>query len=848
MIRATLAGLRARKLRLLLSGLAVVLGVLFVSAALVLTGTLGRSLDNLYAGLYEDTEVRVTAQQVLPGTGEDAETTPVPADLVGKVAAAGGVASATGVVSEDGARLIGAGGKTVPAAFGRPRLGTNWTGERGPERLVAGRGPQAPDEIAINGALARAGKVHLGDRVGVLTQRPKQTFTIVGIIGYTGNRDSLGGASEIAFHESVASELMLGRPAVYTAIDVRAAPGVAPAELRDRLRAALGTGVSVQLGADLRAQQAAAAKDDLSVTGQILLFVAAIALFVGAFLILNTFSITIAQRTRELALLRALGAARRQVIGAVLLEAAATGLVSSVVGVALGVGAGALLIRLANTAGAGALGLGAPAVPATAVVVPFAVGLIVTVLAAVTPALRAARIPPVAALRESATADRPLTRLTVAGAIVAAGGAALLIAGFAGGTDDIPLGTVLGGVLVAFVGAALLTPVVARPAAALIGRLFAWSVAGRLGRLNAGRNPRRTAITASALMVGIALVTGVNVVLTSATASFQRTAGDYYRADLIVSDTTSSGRPQTFDPAILDRARALPGVAAVVGEYPDLVVIDGHRGSVTAVDDPAAWASMVHVTLRSGTLGPLGPDQFVADAGSAAEQGLRVGSPVRFTFASGRQRTLTLAGTYSSDWSDGWILPGSVVPELSRPQPTMALVRLSPGASVDDARHRIGALLADSPEIVVSDRAGFVGIVTGVFGTVLALLQVLLGLALLIAALGVVNTLVLSVLERTRELGLLRAIGLDRRRTVWMVAAEAMVISIFGAALGLAVGVGLGAAIGRALHGEGVTHLALPWAFMGRYLLLGAAVGALAAVLPAVRAARTDVLRAISHE
>ncbi|HWH00512.1 MAG TPA: ABC transporter permease [Pilimelia sp.] len=848
MIRATLASLLARGPRLLLSGLAVVLGVMFVSAALVLTDALGRSFDGLYAGLHEDTEVRVTVRQVLPGAGADSATTPAPAQLVGRVAAVDGVASATGVVGEDGARLVGPDGKAVTAAFNRPRLGTNWTGERGPVRLRAGRGPRASDEIAINAALARAGRVQLGDRVGVLTRQPKRTFTVVGVIGYTGGRDSLGGAHEIAFHESVAAELMLGRPGVYTAVDVRTAPGVTPTELRGRLRAALGDGHAVQLGDELRAAQAESAKEDLAVAGHVLLFVAAIALFVGAFLILNTFSITVAQRTRELALLRALGARRRQVIGSVLLEAALVGLVSSLLGIGLGVGAGVLLPRLVNSDGAADLGLGRPAVPAAAVVASLAVGLLVTMLAAAVPALRASRIPPLAALRESATADRPLTRLTGAGAVVAAGGAALLVAGFAGGTEDIPLGTVLGGVAVSFVGAAMLTPVVAGPAVSLIGRLFAWSLPGRLGRLNSGRNPRRTAVTASALMVGIALVTGVNVVLTSATASLQKTAAGHLRADLIVSGTTSTGRPETFDAAVLDRARAVAGVAAVAGEYFDPVVTGGTRHGAVAVDDVAAWLSMVRVTRTAGTLGPLGADQVIVDADTAARRGLRVGSPVRFTFASGRHRTLTVVGMYTSGWSSGWVMPDSVVPELSRQQPSTALLRLAPGASRDDVRRQVDALLADSPEIVVSDRAGFVDIVTGIFDTVLALLQVLLGLALLIAALGVVNTLALSVLERTRELGLLRAIGLGRGQAMRMVTVEALVISVFGALLGLAVGVGLGAAVTRALRSEGVTELALPWGFLGGYLLLGAVIGVLAAVLPAARAARTDVLRAISHE
>lgn len=847
MIGATLKSVLARKLRLVLSGMAVVLGVMFVAGSFVLTDTLGRSYDGLFSDVYADTQVRVAAKPILPEAIDDSGVTiPVPADLVQRVAAVPGVASATGLVSEDGARMVGANGKVV-SAFGMRRVGTNWTGETGLTRLRAGHGPQRADEIAVSAQLARAGEVNVGDSVEVLTLQPRRPFTVVGILEYGGDRDSIGGMLEIAFHESVAAELMLGRAGVFSAVDVKAEPGVTPAALRDRVRGALGGDYDIRAGAEMSRVQAASTEEDLAFYNQILLGFAGVALFVGVFLILNTFSIIVAQRTRELALMRALGAGRRQVIGSVLLEAALIGVVASTVGLGLGVGVGAVLVRVFNNLGGGALDVSGVSVPAVAVYASYGVGIVVTLTAALLPAVRASRIPPIAALHEAATPDRPLTRLTVAGVVVGGAGCTLLALGLASGLDELPVEAVLGGILVSLIGIALLTPALARPAVRAIGQVFSWSIAGKLGRLNAARNPRRTAITAAALMIGIAIVTGVNIVFTSTTVSLAGTAGKQLNEDLIIVGEEGSDRPARFDRAVLDRVRAIPGVEEVVGKYYDRAKVGGNLTGLVAVDDVPGWAAMVTAKPAAGSLSP-GPDQVVVDEDTAAEQGVRVGSPVRFLFGSGRGRTMTVSGIYTSDWSGGWILPDSAVGQLSVPQPSEAGVQLAPDASVDEIRRQIAALLADNPEIIVTDVAGLAELATSVFDTILLVIQALLALAMLIAVLGIVNTLALSALERTRELGLIRAVGLGRARLVRMITVESMVISIFGALLGLAVGTGLGAVVVKALASEGVTQLALPWRFMGAYLLVGAAIGVVAAVVPAMRAARIDVLQAISYE
>ncbi|MEU2615575.1 FtsX-like permease family protein [Micromonospora sp. NPDC007271] len=850
MIRATLKSLLARKLRLILSGLAVVLGVMFVSGAFVLTDTLGRSFDAIFADAYEGVDVNVAAKPKIAVSEMEGEqmSPPFPAGTVDKVRAVPGVASATGVVVADGARLIGSNGKAV-ASLGPPQLGENWTGESEQVRLREGHEPRADDEIVINQGLATAGRVKLGDRVGVLTPlEPKQEFTIVGIFGYSGGRDSIGGSSEIMFTTPVAQRLMLGEPNTFNGVTVKATGGVSDESLRDTVAAAVGDGYVVKTGEQLSTEAAQGLKTALSFFNRILLGFAAVALLVGTFLILNTFSIVVAQRTRELALMRAVGASRRQIIGSVVLEAIAVGLIASVFGLAAGIGIGALLAWVFGSL-AGGLTLAGIGVPAAAVIGAFAVGLVITVLAALLPALRASRIPPIAAMQDVATPDRPLTRITVAGALVTAVGAALLFLGLTRDADGRTLPTILAGVLFAFIGVALLTPLISRPVVSLLGAIFAWSVPGKLGRLNSGRNPRRTAITAAALMVGIALVTGVTVILGSAKQSISGLAKDTVQAELVIAGVQSGPRPPSFDPAVLDRAAALPGVQMVDGEYVEMAVVNGERTRVGASSNVAALERMFEAKATAGDISRLGPDQMLFSSDAAKSRGVSVGSTVTVQLSRGDARTYTVSGIYeSSPLISPMLLPPQAARDFAIPQPIQGFVQLAPGARVADVQPQLERLLADSPEVSVADRDAFIKQQAGSLDALLKMIQILLALAIVIAVLGIVNTLALSVLERTRELGLLRAIGLRRAETMGMVTVEAVVISVFGALLGVAVGSGLGAAVVRALADDGIGDLVLPWGRMAVMLGLAAIVGVAAAILPAIRAARINVLGAIAHE
>ncbi|WP_430784364.1 ABC transporter permease [Actinoplanes sp. G11-F43] len=844
MFRATLKSLLARKLRLLLSGLAVILGVMFVSGALVLTDTLNRTFDSIFADAYASVDVSVSAKPSVAVSEMDGEqvATPLPASVVEKIRTQSGIRSATGRVDADGARVIGADGKVL-TSFGPPRMGSNWTGTDDVMELREGRGPESDGEIAMNATTAELAGYRVGDRVPVLTRQPKREFTLVGIWGYTGDRGSVGGVQEVAFTTPVAQELMLGEKDVFTSVTVGAGDGVTPEGLRDRLAPVLGDGYQVRTGEQLAADSSAGMKEGIGFFNQILLGFAGVALFVGIFLILNTFSIVVAQRTRELALLRAMGAGRRQVINSVLIEAVVVGLLAAVLGLAAGVGAGAGLGALFSGMSDG-MDLAPIGVPLSAVISAFTVGVLVTVVAAVLPALRASRISPIAAMQDVSTPDRPLTRLTVAGSVVTAAGAAALGTGLFAASGDAVLGLILGGVLVSFIGVALLTPLISRPVVSLLGRLFAWSVPGRLGRLNSGRNPRRTAITAAALMVGIALVTGVTVVMESAKSSLRVEMTQVLKAQILISGDQAGPRPPTYDPAVLTGIEGIPGVRAAAGLYNDQVAIDGSPSWVVATDDLSRMAEAY------GTTAPvLGADQIAISDSKAKESGWQVGTTVPVQTPRGDPRTYTVALVFPEDTLPGRIiLPGAAVEGFGITQPVMGFVRLDDGVPVSSVLPQVKALLADSPEVAAIDQQTFADEQAASFDQIILMIQILLGLAILIAVLGVINTLALSVLERTRELGLLRAVGLGRAQTMRMITVEAVVIAVFGALLGVAVGAGMGSAVAKAMENDGITQIVLPWARMATYLGLAALVGVIAAVVPAIRAARLNVLGAIAHD
>jgi putative ABC transport system permease protein len=857
MLRATLKSLLSRKLRLLLSMAAVVLSVTFVSASFVLTDTLGRSFDALFANVYTYTDIEVSPKPRVdaPGGGSTSAEA-VPAPVVDKIRAVPGVSKATGQVFANGARVLGKNGKLVPNQSGQ-RFGASWVGESELIKLAQGRAPTVDTEVVVNRGLATAGGFKIGDTITLLplvagedgAARP--TFTLVGIFEFSGGRESLGGEQTVFFTEPVAQKLMLGQENAFNLVDVRAADGVALPKLRDDLRAALGADYLVETGPELAKKSAAPFKTIFKFVNYLLLGFAAIAGLVGIFLILNTFSIIVAQRTRELALLRAMGASENQILGSVLLEAVIVGVLGSTIGFLAGIGLGAA--GAAFLAGqAGSLKVASIGVPVIGVVLSFSVGITVTILAALIPAVRAASVPPVAAMREAVSGNQPLTRLSVAGGVILAAAVGALVWGLRG-AGGLTIWLILGGVLGVLIGVAMLTPLISRPVVSLLGAIFAWSVPGKLGRRNSARNPRRTAITAAAVMIGIAIITAISTVFTSLSAGIGQAVDRQLQADLIVAGQQTSEIPPTMSAETVKKIRQLPEVGAAAAVSLDFGKVQGKDAIVFAYDDLPGMRTTLKREATSGSIDSLGRGQVLVDETTAKSAKVSVGQAVRIQLPKGAERSFTVVGiTGRSDVNAGWVISWADANEAFRvPQPVQAYIDVRAGTSTADAKRSVERIVADEPEVTVQTRKEFVGQSTQIYDIFLTVVQVLLLVAMAISVLGVINTLVLSVLERTRELGMLRAIGLRRSQTMRMITVESMVVTLFGTVLGLAVGLLLGAATVTALR-EAIDFddlaVRLPFLLIGVYLVASVLVGVVAAVIPSVRAARLNVLNAIAYE
>jgi putative ABC transport system permease protein len=847
MLLVTALEMRGHGRRLVGTAVAVFLGVAFLTGTLVLGDTLRANFDGLFAEVNAGTDVVVRNATDL-GIEADEPRGLIDRALVDRVAAVDGVAAAEPQVEGLG-QLLGSDGDAV-GGNGPPQLAGSWTtdAELNPYRLAEGRAPQADDEVVVNRRAADEGDLAIGDRTTVLTPEPVEV-TVVGISTF-GDEDGLGGVTFTAFTLEGAMEHVTKDPDGVSGIAVRADAGVTQDELLARVGGVLPGGVEAVSGTAVAAQNA----DDidelfLDMLTTFLTVFAGVALVVAAFNIHNTFSIIVAQRTRTAALLRAIGASRRQVLVSVTTEALVVGAVASLLGLAGGIGVAGLLKGLFDAAGF-ALPAGGIVVTAGAAITAVAVGVVVTLLASVVPAVKAARVPPLAALRDVAVErTSPSAARVVAGAILA--GLGIAVTATVALSDDPSLATVGLGAVVTLVGAVVLGPVVARPVAGLVGAPLAGlrGLTGSLARRNAIRNPRRTAATASALMIGVGVVTLFTVFAASLKESTAATIDRSFGGDLMIS---AGPFGSSLTPELAVQVRELPEVDRVVGLGRGFASIDDDTKQLT-VADPDELAAAVDVEVSSGSLADLADAEIAISDATADANGWALRDTLPVTFADGARAALTVGATYAvPDIVGGYVIPAAAyAPHTNQPVDTMVVVVLADGTSVAAGTAAVERVAARFGGPDVEDRDEFAATMSSGADMLLTIVYALLALAIIIALMGIANTLSLSIHERRRELGLLRAVGQTRSQVRSMVRWESVIVATFGVVGGVGLGVFLGWALVEAAGntpGSVIGVFALPVARLAIVVALGAVAGVLAAVRPARRAARLDVLGAIATE
>ncbi|MDP3892092.1 ABC transporter permease [Nocardioides sp.] len=847
MIRLTLRNLLARKVRLLMSTLAIVLGVAFLSGVLVFSNGLQSTFDSIIQGTAPDGQVRPTGSSAFTAGESGIGTSTIAPDDVAALAALPEVARADGSVDAFGMSLLAKDGSLV-GGTGAPTLAFNYTETPNIEGeqillLTGGAWPDAPGEVLLDDRSAESGDYRIGDEVGLISPfgELERSVTLVGTAEFNGG--GMAGATLIVFDTAGAQEVFLDGADAFTSVSLTAASGVTAAAMVDAASAVVPAGFEAVDSDVLVEESQTAIGQFLDIISTFLLVFAVIAVVVGGFIIVNTFAILVAQRSRELALLRALGASRRQVTRSVLLEALVMGVLAATVGILAG---WALARGLAALFGAIGLEIAGSALvlDTRAVLISYVVGIGVTLLAAYVPSRRAGRVAPVAAMRTDQPVEAgSLRRRTLIGSGVLLLGAGLAAAGLLGAPG--PAAAWVGaGALVWVLTVAVISSAVGKPVLALCRSLFArlFGTSGRLAGENALRDPRRTGATASALMIGLALVSMIGVLATSLNASIDDVVEEEFTSDFLVQGVNF----MPFSTAIGDRLEAVDEVALLSRQQWVGSSLGDEQIMVAGNDE--AFGEIYDLTVVEGRGRISGSEALITEA-EAERQGWSVGDTFELAFPGGTALELTVAGI---------IEPSELTASVSIPLETLAdsglarqdavlSVMLEPGAdpaaAFDDLKEAIG----DIPTVAVYDKAAFSEEIRGQVNQLLYMIYGLLALAIVIAVIGIINTLGLSVIERTREIGLLRAIGMSRGQLRRMITLESVAVAVLGAVLGMALGVLFGVLLREALSKD-LTSLGLPLGQLVLFLVVSVVVGVLAAVVPAIRASRLNVLEAISTE
>ncbi|HTR32780.1 MAG TPA: FtsX-like permease family protein [Gaiellaceae bacterium] len=852
MLKVALKGLAGRKLRALLTGLAIVLGVAMISGTYVLTDTLKAGFGQIFTSVYKSTDAVITGKSAIGNGQGGANIAPsFDASLLAKVEKLPGVAQADGGVS-DQAQLVGRNGKVISNGFA-PGLAfsvhPNGDQHFNPLVLVAGTWPRGSHQIAIDKNTADNKHYSVGQTIGAIARGPVQQFTISGIVKL-GDVASIGGATMAIFDLPTAQKLF-DKVGKYDQIDVAAKPGVSPQQLVAQIRPILPSNTQVRSGEQEAQKQTSDAGDFTGILQKFLLAFGGIALFVGIFVIANTLSITIAQRAREFGTLRTIGATRRQVRRSVLVEGLLIGFFASVTGLFLGLGLAKLLEALFTGLGID-LPHGNTVFATRTIVVSLVVGTLVTVLASLLPAMRATRVQPIEAVREGVLPPSRLARfgLPAAGATLIAALALLLLGGLdssLSGTDRLlAIGV---GVIASFVGLALAAPRLVPPLASFLGWPGAriGGVSGTLARENSMRNPARTASTAAALMIGLALVTAVGVLVSGIKGTFEHAVDTQFKGDYAL--TSQNGFTPTGI-ASEEAVRAVPGVTTVSGVRAGDGKVNGSSVGVTGVQPNVG--RVINITWETGGPGVparLGDDGTFTSSKYASDHNLQLGSPIELKLATGQMLPLKVIGTFKAPAGGSPFGNITISSDLfdrvfQNPANVYAFINIVGGVGPANTA-RLNAALAKFPDAKLQTEAEFKKSQEAGINTFLHLLYVLLSLSIVVSLFGIVNTLVLSVFERTRELGMLRAVGMTRRQTRRMIRYESVVTALIGAALGIPLGVGLAILIGETL---GSFTISIPWASLIVFVVAAIIAGLIAAIFPARRAARLNVLEALQYE
>jgi putative ABC transport system permease protein len=836
MIGVALKGIAGRKLRAALTMLAIVLGVAMVSGTLVLTDTMEKAVDTLFTDAYTGSDAVVSAKDIVDFAAGETSRPTVPAALLDKVKALPQVATASGAIV-DVARLIDDSGKPISTHAGAAGFSIEADKPQfNPLELVEGRWPAGSQQIAIDPDTASNGFA-VGDTIGVATRGPLRRFTISGIAEFTSV--DAEGAITLAIFDPPTAQKLFGKTGRYDELLVSAKRGVSQEQLVQAIEPILPAAAEVTTGKAEVATQSKSSNEDIALIRKFMLAFGGLALFVGAFVIFNTLSTTVAQRTRELATLRTLGASRRQILGSVVLESLVFGALGSAVGLVLGPAVAKGLNALFVAAGQKVPQTGA-VIETRTIVAALLVGVLITLLAGLFPAVRATSVPPISAVREGTLPRSGLAPyapyVAGVGVLIVLGAGLLAYGMFANGLSVTQALILLAiGCLVLFIGVAAISSRLVKP----LAWILTWpaarvaGAAGRLARNNSVRNPARTAVTASALMIGLALITFVAVLGKGLQDSMGEAVRSAVRAEYIVSG-----------PITPDVGNALAAQATVSSVREDSANVFGSDVSVGGVN-PQTITRMMSFDWDRGSFTELGSGGAVLQRKFADDHRLGVGSALSVQTPRGKRLELEVRGIYSPPTFDPILAPILISQEsfdaaFERPQDMLVLVKGGSASPLEQA-------MKPFPEAELETKAQFAADRQKEIKDTLSLLYVLLALSIVVSLFGMVNTVALSVFERTRELGMLRAIGMTRRQARRMVRHESVITALIGATLGLPLGIFLAALVTRGLADEGVAF-SLPLIPLVLFTLIALGAGLLAAAFPARRASRLNVLDALHYE